>query len=250
MLDTGDASPLMTSLPGTRSREVALVAIANYSKFLGCYDKFQQLKKRYNLKWNQSDSMKSFESFLNPNTNLDSMLSRIREMTEKLPVPMPQIIKFGCLVGLRSSEIIESVRYINDREAFPKYYDANTMTLNHWKMPGMLRTTKKAFISFVTPDMLNIVQNLGKEGVVVVPSLNAIILACKRRHILCYTRYCRKIHATYLHEKGIPVEIIDALQGRTPTSIFAKHYYRPGLLSYKDRVLAAVSELQREINKQ
>jgi intergrase/recombinase len=36
-------------------------------------------------------------------------------------------------------------------------------------------------------------------------------------------RFGRKIHATHLHQSGIPVEIIDALQGRTPASIFAKH---------------------------
>jgi hypothetical protein len=59
---------------------------------------------------------------------------------------MAQIVHWGVLVGLRSAEIIESVRLINDKEMFPKYYDAAQMTLNHWKMPGMIRKTKKAFL--------------------------------------------------------------------------------------------------------
>ena len=39
--------------------------------------------------------------------------------------------------------------------------------------------------------------------------------------------YCRKIFATYLRINGIEQEIIDLLQGRTPKSVFAKHYFRP-----------------------
>jgi intergrase/recombinase len=59
-------------------------------------------------------------------------------------------------------------------------------------------------------------------------------------------RFCRKIHATYLRESGIPAEIIDSLQGHTPTNIFLKHYYRPSL-SYRDKVLDALQELKRDI---
>jgi intergrase/recombinase len=59
-------------------------------------------------------------------------------------------------------------------------------------------------------------------------------------------RFGRKIHATHLHQSGIPVEIIDALQGRTPASIFAKHYYRPSL-DYKVQVLQALEKLQKEL---
>jgi intergrase/recombinase len=54
-----------------------------------------------------------------------------------------------------------------------------------------------------------------------VPSYNAIRLTCQRRGITCDMRY-RKIYATYLHQEGILVEIIDALQGRTPASLFCK----------------------------
>jgi hypothetical protein len=40
-----------------------------------------------------------------------------------------KIVHFGVVVGLRANEIIESVRFINDSEAFPKYYDAAQMTM-------------------------------------------------------------------------------------------------------------------------
>jgi hypothetical protein len=75
-------------------------------------------------------------------------------MISKIPEYMGRIIKFGCLVGLRSAEIIiESVRLINDKEAFPNCYDQQQMTLQHWKFKQFLRTTKKAFFEFcITPD--------------------------------------------------------------------------------------------------
>jgi hypothetical protein len=73
---------------------------------------------------------------------------------------MGQIVKFGCLVGLRPAEIVESVRLINDKEGvFAKYYNAEQMVLEHYKFPDVfLRFTKKAFISFMTGEMLDIVK--------------------------------------------------------------------------------------------
>jgi hypothetical protein len=242
VLDTGDASIIINTIkPETRHH--VLTALANLAKYTGRYQEFLEIRRRYNLKWEKADPMKHFEKLLfNPELSLDVMLQRIRQMIQLLPTSIAQIIKFGVLVGLRSSEIIESARLINDKEAFPKYYDASTMTLSHFKFPKQfIRTTKKAFLSFVTPDMLSIVQNLDK-----VPSRDAITHACQRRHITCDTHFCRKVHATYLHEHNIPVEIIDALQGRTPASIFSKHYYRPSL-DYKQKVLDALEELRKQI---
>jgi intergrase/recombinase len=81
-----------------------------------------------------------------------------------------------------------------------------------------------------------------EEGV---PSYNPIRLACSKRGITSDMRFCRKIHATHLHQSSIPVEIIDALQGRTPASVFAKHYYRPSL-DYREKVLTALEKTWAE----
>jgi hypothetical protein len=242
VLDIGDASSLTTKLSGRRrAKEIALVALANYSKFVGKYKEFQELKERYNLKWNQVDPMKSFERFFNPDLNLDIMLQQIREMISRLPTSMGKIVHWGTLVGLRSSEIIESVCFINDKEAFPKYYDAATMTLNHWKMPGMIRKTKKAFLSFITPDMLSIVQNLDY-----VPSLNAITLACHREGIKMRMHLTRRIFASHLIQSGIDYNTVDMLSGRCPQSVILRHYQTPSQ-SLKDDVLAALGKLQQQL---
>ena len=62
-----------------------------------------------------------------------------------LPTPMSVAIKFACLTGLRPSEAVESVRLINDKKAFSKYYNSTRGALEHLKFPVLfLRSTKKA----------------------------------------------------------------------------------------------------------
>jgi intergrase/recombinase len=138
---------------------------------------------------------------------------------------------------------VESVRLINDKEAFPKYYDPETMTLNHWKFRQFLRTTKKAFLSFITPQMLEPIQNLGE-----VPTYSAIRHVCNKMGMSCDMRFCRKIHASWLHKCGVASEIIDFIQARTSTSVLSRHYLTPpqGL---KDQILKYVHELKKEIEK-
>ena len=70
---------------------------------------------------------------------------------------MGNIIKFACFTGLRAGEVMESVRLINDdnKEVLQTYYyNEERQALEHFKFKQFLRTTKKAYISFVTPEIL------------------------------------------------------------------------------------------------
>ena len=245
ILDTGDAAELLTLSP--RNRHHALVALANLSKYCGCYRQFVYIRQNYNLKWTSAnDSLQTLQRFFNPEMSLESMFERIRAMIRVLPEHMGKIIKFACLIGLRPSEVCESVRLLNTLGSIDQrvYYNPERQCLEHFRFPQIfLRQTKKAYISFVTREMLSGIATLGPRT----PTWNAIRLTCQRRGIPCDMRYCRKIHATHLYQSGIPVEIIDALQGRTPANIFAKWYYRPSL-DYKQKVLDAVDKLKQEID--
>jgi intergrase/recombinase len=158
---------------------------------------------------------------------------------------MSQIIKFAVLVGLRPSECVEAVKLINsDKEAFEQYYDPVQQALLHYKFPKQfLRTTKKAYISFVTPAMLDIVQNLD-----VVPSYNAIRMTCYHKGIKCDLRYTRKIFASHLRNEGIQPEIVDMLQGRVSQSILTRHYLTPDS-NLSSRILDSLYKLQRTISQ-
>jgi intergrase/recombinase len=134
---------------------------------------------------------------------------------------MAQIIKFAVLTGLRPSETVESVGLLNSpQNSAANYYNPERQVLEHFRFPGIfLRQTKKAYISFVSPEVLDIAQKLSD-----VPSYNAIRLACRKRGINTDMRFCRKIHGSWLHQCGITVEEVDFLQGRVSPSVFSRHY--------------------------
>jgi intergrase/recombinase len=59
-------------------------------------------------------------------------------------------------------------------------------------------------------------------------------------------RLCRRIFASWLVQSGIDSTTVDMLQGRCPANVLARHYQTPSK-GLKDRVLDAVSGLQKEI---
>jgi hypothetical protein len=248
VLDTGDASPLST-LPSCRSKEITITALANLAKFQGRYERFQELKKRYDLKWSTSNSTQYFERFFNEGLTLDIMLQRIKEMVRLLPPFMGNIVKFGCLVGLRASEVLESVRLINfgnigtDKTEKIQYYNHDRQTLEHFRHPQIfLRQTKKAYISYLSIDNYHWIASLGPN----IPSLNAITLACRRKGIKMEMYLTRKIFASWLRKEGIQPEVVDMLQGRVSQSVLTRHYLVPQS-SLKDQVLDALKQLQQQL---
>jgi intergrase/recombinase len=144
--------------------------------------------------------------------------------------------------------VVECVKLINngDKETFTKYYNPDRQALEHYKFAKQfVRTTKACYISIVSPEILDLVQNLDK----VPKSYDDIRLACYTRKIKCDLRFARKIFASWLHKSGISSVIIDLLQGRVPKSVLVQHYLVPVGTDYKDRVLQAVSELRLKIEK-
>jgi hypothetical protein len=225
-----------------RNKHHAMSALTNLAKFQGQYNRFQLLKQSYNLKWsNGQESLLSFNRFFNPCMSLESMLQQIAKMVSITPRIMGQIIKFACLTGLRPAETVESVRLINDKVTLAKYYNPERQALEHFRFPSIfLRQTKKAYISFVTPEMLNMVRYTESSTI---PTYNAIRLTCRRKGVYMDMRYCRKIFASWLHKHGVFDILIDLLQGRVGKSVLVNHYLQPGQ-DYRDRILEAVNELQ------
>jgi len=247
IIQTENASELMTLSP--RNRHHALAALAVLAKYQGQYDKWMQIRQRYNMKWSSGqESLQSFNRFFNPDMSLESMLQQIAKMISITPGAMGQIIKFACLTGLRPAEAVESVRLINDKEEFTKYYNPERQALEHFRFPSVfLRQTKKAYISFVTPEMLDMVRHTEPSSSTI-PTYNAIRLTCRRKGIYMDMRFCRKIFASWLHQHGISDVLTDLLQGRVGKSILVNHYIQPGQ-DYRDKILDAVNALNQEIEK-
>jgi hypothetical protein len=121
---------------------------------------------------------------------------------------MGQIIKFASIIGLRPSEVVESVRLLS--VCLPgghrNCYNPERCALEHFRFPEIfLRQTKKAYVSFVTPEMIAEVVGVTRQ----VPSLNAIILACRKVGIKMEMHLTRKIFASYLRKEEIQPEVVE-----------------------------------------
>ena len=242
VLETGDASILL-SLTGAQRRH-AMEALTVLSKFTGCYDKWQHIRKSYSLHWtNGNESVQALQRFFDSNLTLDSMLSKVKEMICVLPPVMAGVIRFACITGLRPTEACESVRLLK-APCGAVYYNQEQQTLEHFRFPEIfLRPTKKAFLSYLSLDNYHYFASLGPST----PTLKAITSACHRRKIKCEFHLTRRIFASWLmRQSGIESEYIDLLQGRVKQSVLTRHYLSPSN-DLKDRVLDAVSGLQKQI---
>ena len=198
-------------LPSNTRRHV-MEALTAYSKYIGCYEQWQQIRKRYSLHWtNGNESLQSLQRFFDTNLSLDSMLSKIRQMIGVLPSAMSAIIRFACMTGLRPTEACESVRLLGrnvTNDIITQYYNPEQQCLEHWRYPDIfLRQTKKAFISYLSTDCYQWITKIqGKP-----PTLGAIQHACRSRKIPCSLHLTRKIFASWLHKSGIHDLTIDMI---------------------------------------
>ena len=246
VLDTGDASIILDTIK-PQTRHHVLSALANYAKYTGRYELFNQIRRNYELKWSKPSSLQAMQRFFDEQLTLEGMMQRIRKMMEKLPLPMQQILQFACLTGLRASGCIESVRLLNHRVPGTQYYNPERQALEHFRFPEIfLRQTKKAYISFITKEQLSAIGILGCKTPTQIATRNAITLACQRRHIKMDMHLTRKIFASWLRKEGIAPEIVDLLQGRVSQSILTRHYLAPSQ-NMKDDVLKALEKLQQQL---
>jgi intergrase/recombinase len=120
------------------------------------------------------------------------------------------------------------------------------MALEHFRFAVFFRTTKKAYISFVSPDVAEIAKLL--STIVNAISYSDIRLACWSKGIRGDMRFCWKIFASLLRQSGIEGEIVDLLQGRVPYTVFARNYFTPSL-DYRQKVLQALDKLRKDMER-
>lgn len=241
MLEKENAQDLMSVSPETRQH--AMKSLASLSKFMGIYDKWQNLIKRFHLKWPKKEGYTVFNEIFNcSDESYPSMLAWVRNSIESLPSGLGNVILFNTLTGLRPDEGYSAMALI--KSDYCNYVDEKRMLLMHYRFPDtFLRVSKKAYVSIVDENILKIARNA-------VPITNYNLL---RNKLMDYSvsmnmYFCRKVFATYLRNKGIESEIIDLLQGRTPSSIFVNHYYRPDINEIITiRIRPVLDELMKEL---
>jgi hypothetical protein len=64
------------------------------------------------------ESFHALQRFFKTDVSQDVMLSRIKDMAQKLPPLIGQIVRFGTLVGLRAAKLLECVKLIKNNQTF------------------------------------------------------------------------------------------------------------------------------------
>ena len=123
------------------------------------------------------------------------------------------------------------------------YLNNNRQTLEHFRFSCFIRRTKKAFISILNEQLIEIAEHAYKKPL----TYNSLKWIFKQYDIPMRMSFCRKIFATFLRTQGVDQEIIDLLQRRIPRNVFVRHYYRPNFAEEGNRVSKLLPKLYREI---
>jgi intergrase/recombinase len=227
---------------GTRDRlNYAMKSLSALSKYTGSYDRWQRIRQSFQLRWSNGDSLQAFNSIFNKEKDLDHMLCWLKDACSKLPQKYANVLIFNTLTGLRPSEAYLSIRLIHNN--MENYLNDDTKILEHFKFSDFIRRTKKAYISIVNDQILEIARSSHKEV-----SYNQLKFQFKREGIgAIHMLFCRKIFATYLRIQRVEQEIIALLQGRIPRNVFVRHYFRPNFAKENEKVNISLECLYKQI---
>jgi intergrase/recombinase len=210
----------------------ALAALAN---FLGEKEQWKLIVSKYNLKWSGRNDLGDLVGLLYSN-RFDEMVTELKHALEKVPEDYANYFRFNVITGLRPSEAVKAVNMLRTNA---EYCNQELGLLEHFRYPReFIRNTKKAFISVVDPETIEVARATR------VLDYQGVRSEFRRRKLPFHMAYCRKIFATYMR-KHVDTELVDMLQGRIPTTVFAKHYNRPNQLSDLEKVRANLPELRQ-----
>jgi intergrase/recombinase len=220
-------------------------AMAALSKFLGMYDKWNLIVKKYDLKWSERNSLNTFNRIFNSKENIENYFSWIKLFIKDVRITKDykNLVIYCTLTGLRASEAIESIKIIKNDNKRDKYLDRENKILKHYEFPDVfIRKTKKAYFSVVDDNTINVAMASNSQ---IYSTLKSQFY---RNNIKFNLSYCRKVFATYLRNKGLEPEIIDLLQGRINSTVFVNHYYRPDINEIiTKRKRPVLDELRKEL---
>jgi len=226
-------------------RRHTLTALAALAKFLGVHDDFKVLVRNYGLQWTgKSADDLIIERMTKVKTDTD-----LYDWLKDVKVIAPDYVSFVDFVaatGLRYEEAVNSWNLIIQLATTGKldsYYKAKKQVLEHFRFKEIfLRRTKKAFISFVSADLVNRITEQKQL------TTNILRLRIKRRGRKMRFSDVRELHGTVL-TRYLSQPEIDFIHGRVSTNVFMKNYFNPAWISdLQSRTLKATSGILAKIS--
>jgi len=222
-------------------------ALSNLSKFLGMYDVFKELMRKYGIGWKGRSTDDVFIDRLLSVKDPEEVWNWIKEVKRARP-ELCEFMDFVAITGLRINEAVRSYNLVQKlaREGrLNEYYNVEREALEHFRFKELfIRRTKKAFVSFVPKEFIKKIVDSERLG----STHNGIRKRLKIVGLNMRFHEVRKAHATIL-TKYLRQPEIDFIQGRVSSSIFMANYFNPALISdLKDRVFKGISEILAKIS--
>jgi hypothetical protein len=234
-------------------RKEVMSALANLARFLGLYGGWIQLIRQHDLKWTsfdpESEAAVFRNVFYNQEKGFSSMLDWAKEFRSFLSAESRAFVDFLLLTGLRPDEACKSINLL--KQGHENYLNKETGVLEHFQFPKIfIRKTKKCYVSVVTDPLLSAIAAVdGVSDSYYEYSSKLRSEAEKNGYIGSLPiKNLRKIHGTWLRMNGIESETVDLLQGRTASSVFARHYFRPDFSQTCAKVKELTEQLHAKIN--
>jgi len=223
-----------------------LKALSALAKYLGEYQKFQQLVKDYGLKWSGKAKDALLIQRLTKVVDADEIFNWVKMVKVEVP-ELAVFMDFVAVTGLRLIEAVEAFNLIvrlAKEGKLNEYYNIETNALENYKFRDLfIRRTKKSFVVFVPRALVEKISCSEPLA-----SANAVLKKLQKRGLECRFGDVREAHASFL-TKYLNQNEIDFLHGRIGTSVFMHNYFNPALIGdLKDRVFKAIAEIQNKIS--
>jgi hypothetical protein len=228
---------LVESIPST-VRNNALKSLVALSKYKGEYSEFHNRLKAHGIRWVSTDAFTSFTNMFNHNH--DSLIQWYHDFSKFLK-PNEQIwLKYLALSGLRRAESVMSFNKIIELAMADRLseYISEQGTIEHFRDKRFLRGTKNAFITIVTPNLIDEIKR--SESI----NWNALRKRMDRKHQRYRFKELRSFNGSFLVKNGLISEEVDLLQGRVSKTVFARHYLKENIGEFKGRILEGTSKLE------
>jgi intergrase/recombinase len=222
-------------------RPNVIKSLASLSKYLGIYQDFKKMLSDFGLQWVGKSSSDIMIERLQKVKDPNQIYAWIRETKEARP-DLSDLLDLMAYTGLRLSEAISSYNLIIElweKKKLREYYNDGTQTLEHFKHKEIfLRSTKKAFVSFVPRELITrITQNQPTSY----DSIHGDFVRDKRSMKFSDIR---EAHATFM-TKYLREAEIDFLHGRCASSVFMRNYFNPVLIG--DLEARAMQGIQEKV---
>lgn len=236
VLTTGDASPLLR-MSNDRRRHV-MSSLSALSAFTGVKDYWKQIISKYGLRWraNGTNGLDHIIRLISTDRFSD-MVNEIKRGLEVVPPQYSNFVKFATLTGLRPSEAIMAANMLRDN-GHNGYLNEELQVLEHYRYPKFLRGKKNAYVSVMDSELLQTGHDTANVN------YRELQNAYYDRGLGFNMAFGRKIFGTFMR-RFVTTETVDLLEGRTPSTIFAKHYFQPDFKTEIAKIRTALPELRK-----